>query len=420
MNAREVALELLLRWRRGRALADELLDEIFAQHALSALNRALATELFYGCLRQKLYLEHVFSVLELKRPSPAVTEILKLGIYQLLFLPKIPAFAAVNETTALAKRAASGPEAGFVNAVLRRVVAERQKILNERDALRAAQPWIYHSHPRWLHERWRKNFGDAETDALCEWNNAPPPIFVRLNTLKAEKISHEIVAEPSQFHPLCYKIAENFDVFSTKSWQNGELYAQDPSALMAVDMLDPQMGESVLDVCAAPGGKTTYIAQKMRNLGEIIAADSAASRLGKVAENCRRLGVTMVATMPCAATHLAKCLRNSRFDRVLVDAPCSNTGVLRRRADLRWRLKESEISRLAALQQKILEAAAALTKSGGALVYSTCSLEREENEAVVEKFLKTHKNFKLEETRATFPPREKVDGAFAARLRKTN
>jgi len=199
---------------------------------------------------------------------------------------------------------------------------------------------------------------------------------------------------------------------------------QDPSTLIAVDVLDPQPGESVLDMCAAPGGKTTYIAQKMQNRGQIIAADSSSERLGRLTENCSRLGVNIVTTpaplrtelAPFRAEWLGGCLRDAEFDRVLVDAPCSNTGVLRRRVDLRWRIEEKEIARLAALQEKLLATAARLTRPGGVLVYSTCSLEREENDRVIERFSGQHLEFTLETTRSTFPPRDGMDGAFAARF----
>jgi len=229
----------------------------------------------------------------------------------------------------------------------------------------------------------------------------------------------DIEAETTN-HPLSWWVTNTAGLFHTKSFMNGEFYVQDPSTLLAVDLLDPQPGESVLDMCAAPGGKTTYIAQKMQNRGRIIAADSTNSRLALVGENCRRLGVEIVATLACEGTRLDRCLRGQEFDRVLVDAPCSNTGVLRRRVDLRWRIQEEEIIRLAELQEKLLAAATVFTKPGGALVYSTCSLEPEENERVVERFLVKHPQFTLETTRALFPPRDGMDGAFVAKFRKTN
>jgi 16S rRNA (cytosine967-C5)-methyltransferase len=232
-------------------------------------------------------------------------------------------------------------------------------------------------------------------------------------------LSCDIQAEPTD-HPLCWRVTEASGLFGTKSFVNGEFYVQDPSTLVAVDVLDPQPGDSVLDMCAAPGGKATYIAQKMENRGRIIAADSSNSRLALVGENCRRLGVEIVASLACEGTHLDRCLRGEEFDRVLVDAPCSNTGVLRRRADLRWRIEPGEITRLATLQGKLLATAAKFTRLHGVLVYSTCSLEPEENEQVLDKFLATHRSFTLETTRELFPPRDGVDGAFVARFQKTH
>ena len=261
--------------------------------------------------------------------------------------------------------------------------------------------------------------GRDQAAALCEWNNQPPSIYIRINTLKASTKPADIAAESTN-HPLCWRVTDMTGLFQSKSFVNGEFYVQDPSTLAAVESLDPQPGDSVLDMCAAPGGKTTYLAQKMQNRGRIIAADSTNSRLALVGENCRRLGVDIVATLACEGTHLDRCLRGDEFDRVLVDAPCSNTGVLRRRADLRWRMEATEIARLAGLQARLLVSAAKFTKRHGVLAYSTCSLEPEENERVVETFQAAHPDFVLESTRSLFPPRDGVDGAFVARFRKTN
>jgi len=411
VNGREVALILLDRWPRSSALADELLEEQFGRKQLSSADRALTTELFYGCLRQKLALDFLMKLHAAKTPRPIVANILKLGLYQLTFM-RTPPHAAVNETVALAKRHASTAETKFVNAALRKAATTDLGL-----ALEKADPWVRLSHPRWLWERWRERSGDQGAAELCAWNNQPPPTYVRLNTLKTATWPDGIDGEPTS-HPLCWRVVEPARLFATQAWANGEFYVQDPSTLIAVDVLDPQPGDSVLDVCAAPGGKTTYIAQKMQNRGKIVAADSSNVRLGRVAENCRRLGAEIVATLPCDGTRLDRCLRGERFDRVLVDAPCSNTGVMRRRPDLRWRIQEKEIARLAALQLKLLNQAVGLTKPGGVLVYSTCSLESEENERVVEQFIGSHADVRLETTRSLFPPRDGCDGAFVARLGK--
>lgn len=411
-------MDLLNRWPRSRAFADELLEQALEECSLGESDRAFVTELFYGCLRQQLALEFLLARLATKPPRSVIANVIELGLYQLFFL-HTPGHAAVNESVAVAKEHGGEPEVKFVNAILRRAGREHQALSAEFEATRETQPWIYYSHPDWLWKRWAARLGNDNTAALCEWNNQPPPVYIRVNTLRAAGAPTDVATEPTN-HPLCWRVINTSGLFRTQSFLNGEFYVQDPSTLAAVDILDPQPGESVLDMCAAPGGKTTYIAQKMQNRGRIIAADSVNSRLALVGENCRRLGVTIVATLACEGTRLDHCLRGEEFDRVLMDAPCSNTGVLRRRIDLRWRLSEEEIRRLAALQAKLLDSAATFTKRGGVLVYSTCSLEREENERVVEEFLASHKSFALETTRSLFPPRDGTDGAFVARFRRTN
>jgi 16S rRNA (cytosine967-C5)-methyltransferase len=418
VNARELALDLLDRWPKSRLLADELLERSLAESSLSGADRAFVTELFYGCLRRKLSLDFLLAQLATKAPRPIVANVLTLGLYQLFYL-KTPAHAAVNETVALAKTHAGEAEAKFTNAILRRAQRESDALLAKLDDTRQREPWIYYSHPERLWNRWAARLGREQTAALCDWNNQPPALYLRINTLKTSAKPADVPADPTG-HPLCWRVTDTTGLFQTKSFINGEFYIQDPSTLVAVDMLDPQPGDAVLDMCAAPGGKTMYIAQKMQNRGRIIAADSTNSRLALVGENCRRLGVEIVATLACEGTRLDRCLRGEEFDRVLVDAPCSNTGVLRRRADLRWRLNEEEIARLAALQAKLIESAAKFAKRGGVLVYSTCSLEPEENEGVVEAFLASHEKFTVEMTRSLFPPRDGVDGAFVARFRRTN
>lgn len=391
VNSRDVALDLLQQWPQSRRLADDLLDAKLDAVHLSPADRAFVTELFYGCLRQQLALDFITAQLVTNPPRAVVRHLLHLGLYQLHFL-RTPAHAAVHETVELAKRHTTTAETRFINAILRRT---------QPDALRDAPVWVQHSHPEWLWQRWTARYGSAATTQLCEWNNQPPPVYVR-----GDKPWPGVLA-PTNFHPLCYRIVDAPKFFAAP----GQYYVQDPSTLIAVDILDPQPGEAILDLCAAPGGKTTYIAQKMHNQGRILAGDSSASRLGRVGENCRRLGVTIVATLACDGARPDACLRDSTFDRVLVDAPCSNTGVLRRRPDLRWRLNPDEITRLAQTQRQLLAAAAQRVRPGGILVYSTCSLEPEENEQVAVDL----PGFTRETQRATFPPRDNIDGAFVVR-----
>ena len=264
---------------------------------------------------------------------------------------------------------------------------------------------------------------------MLAWNNQPAPVFARLNPLRTPP---EITIENWRSDGIAYDF-RNYDwvpeslVFELKSvpsltklasFQKGEFYVQDPSTLLSVHVLDPQAGERILDLCAAPGGKTTYIAQVIEDDGEIFAGELDPDRLKLVTENCKRMHITSVT--PCLPDELDNYRRNGGelFDRVLVDAPCSNTGVIRRRLDLRWRIRAEEIDRLRKTQLELLQRATTLLKPGGVLVYSTCSLEPDENEQVVAEFRADNPLFELESERTLFPPRDKVDGAYVAKLRR--
>jgi 16S rRNA (cytosine967-C5)-methyltransferase len=271
-------------------------------------------------------------------------------------------------------------------------------------------------------EKWRANFSDDATLQLLEWNNTPPKTFARVNKLKLgtaalldqwreEKVGFDAVARDWADDNLAFELQSHPPLAFLKSFTTGGFYIQDPSTLLAVRALDPQPGETILDLCAAPGGKTTFIAQLMNNTGKIIAHDTP-ERVKLITENCARLGVTNVEVTSTFN------FQPATFNRILVDAPCSNTGVLRRRVDLRWRVTTEEIARLRATQVDLLALAATMLQPGGVLVYSTCSLEAEENSSVVQEFLTEHPGFKLASERQLTPFTDGVDGAFVARLEK--
>jgi 16S rRNA (cytosine967-C5)-methyltransferase len=257
---------------------------------------------------------------------------------------------------------------------------------------------------------------------LLGWNNSSPPTFARVNTLKTtpenlvkvwelEGVRFETTSLTWAPPHLLFKLGHHPPLTGLGSFQNGFFYVQDPSTLLAVEMMNPRPGETILDVCAAPGGKSTYIAQKMKNEGSILARDIDAARLKLIEANAARLGATCVTTDSSPDTVAPQC------DRVLVDAPCSNTGVMRRRVDLRWRIQPEEIIRLAQTQLQILSFAATRCRTGGVLVYSTCSLEPDENGAVIRQFLNSHPAWRLEEERELTPIHDQVDGAYCAKLR---
>lgn len=418
-NPREIAFDLLCKWERGAGAADDLLHAALQRSALAPRDRGLVTELFYGCLRQRAALDWLLAQKAERMPKPDIAVLARLGLYQLFFLDRVPAHAAVNSTVELAKHASSERLGGFLNGVLRNALRDRPALAS---ALQQQPLAVRYSHPEWLVTRWLARYGEADTRALLDSNNRPPKVFARVNTLRtsAEALLAKwhaagIEAEPFSAGPCPMPMIE---VRATESaerlpgFAEGEFYIQDPSTLLAVELLGAQPGERVLDACAAPGGKTTCLAQLMQDRGEIVAEDSSADRLKHVVVNCARLGVACVTVQQARGNDSTE----TWFDRVLVDAPCSNTGVLRRRVDARWRLRAEDIARLATEQLALLQKAARRVKRGGALVYSTCSLEPEENRGVVEAFLRANAAFTLERCVETSPQRDGLDGAFAAKL----
>ncbi len=440
---REIAARILGKRRFSDDYTETLLEHALIPARLSSADRGLTQELVFGIIRWQETLDWLIArKTQGRTQKPGLQDLLRLGLYQIFWLDRIPDHAAVHETVEQAKRDGFGSQAGFINAILRGYLRENEEtraLLNE---LKASQPALGYSHPEWLVRRWQKQFGDERTRQLLESNNTPPKNFARLNTLNFgkppaapdEKRVHrgvpERITEAGQFLTFWRDEGVDYDFFSRdwtgdglmfelkshpplntlESFQKGWFYIQDPSTGLAVRELHPRPGETILDLCAAPGGKTTFIAQLMNNQGRIIAHDNVPDRLKLIQENITRLGVT------CAETTSALDPRLSTFDRILVDAPCSNTGVLRRRVDLRWRIQPDEIERLRATQLDLLHKSAARLKPGGTLVYSTCSLEPEENTALVQQFLATQPGFKLERERQLLPFVDGVDGAYVARM----
>jgi 16S rRNA (cytosine967-C5)-methyltransferase len=295
------------------------------------------------------------------------------------------------------------------------------------DDLKISNPAIGFSHPQWLVEKWQKRFGAEKTSQLLEWNNLPPKIFARVSTLKIdagkllekwreENVEYDFVRRDWLDENLVFELKSHPPLHSLTSFRDGWFYIQDPSTLLAPMELVPQPGEMILDLCAAPGGKTTFVAQLMGNEGKIVACDISEERLKLIRENCQKLSVTCVDTILISENPKSQ-IANQKFDKILIDAPCSNTGVMRRRVDLRWRISREEISRLQKTQLGLLKLAAPKLKPGGVLIYSTCSLEPEENSEVVKEFLREHNNFKLENERELLPFADNADGAYAVRLK---
>jgi 16S rRNA (cytosine967-C5)-methyltransferase len=424
-NPRQIAARILSQRLASGEFTENLLETALAAARLSPADRGLCHELVCGVVRWQATLDCLIArkTTPGREQRPALQNLLRLGLYQIFWLDRIPPHAAVHETVEQAKRSGYGAQAGFINAVLRGYLREADEIRKILADMKISQPALGWSHPEWLVDKWRKRFGDDKTRQLLEWNNTPPKTFARVNTLKTdagklvgrwreENVEYDFFTRDWTGENLAFELKSHPPLNSLPSFRDGWFYLQDPGTLLAPVLLGAQPGEMILDLCAAPGGKTTLIAQQMNNEGRIVAQDVAPDRLKLVRENCTRLGVTCVETiLPSSLT-----LQPTTFDRILIDAPCSNTGVMRRRVDLRWRISPEEISRLQKTQIELLNQAAMKLKPGGVLVYSTCSLEPEENSEVVKAFLLEHQNFKLETERQLLPFADGVDGAYVAQM----
>ncbi|HSI10463.1 MAG TPA: 16S rRNA (cytosine(967)-C(5))-methyltransferase RsmB [Chthoniobacter sp.] len=405
-NPRQSCLQALLEWEKGKYFSDEILHTSLEKQPLPPLDRAFFMETFFGVLRNLSRLDFLIAQLREGRVDPQTRAVLRLGLYQIFHMRTAP-HAAVNESVAL-----GGHARGLINAILRRSLREKDAL---ESALAAASPAVRTSHPDFLIERWESEFGQEATRVLCEWNNEPADVHVRANGLRVtvgELLRSYAGARPSPVHPLAIKVEH-----IPPSWiALGLCYVQDPSTLVACDLLAPQPGETVLDACAAPGGKTTYLAQLMQNEGSIIACDLYDSRVARLRENLKRLGVTIARAIRHDCMQAGAPLQEGSFDRILVDAPCSNTGVIRRRVDVRWRLTEEDFLRMPAQQFALLRRTATLLKPGGTLVYSTCSLEPEENDRLVERVSAEVPSLRFIESRRSLPFVDRIDGAFAAKF----
>ncbi len=394
--------------------------------ALAGPDRGLLQELVMGAVRWQMTLDWLIARRAGGREQKRVLQVLlRLGLYQIFWLDRIPDHAVVNESVELAKKFGCGPQAGFVNALLRGCLRERESLRQALEELKTADPALGWSHPQWLCERWGAQWGQDRLRQLLAWNNTAPRLWARVNTLRTrvEALTDLWLEEGVSAAPVTVDWAKTIPLFELApsrplprlgSFKRGCFYVQDPSTLLAPCTMGPQPGETLLDFCAAPGGKATLMAQLIQNRGVIVAHDTAPERLAMVRQNVERLGASCVKTATSA--ELESGAAPPLFDRVLVDAPCSNTGVMRRRADLRWRIRPEELDRLQKTQLAILSRAATRVKPGGVLVYSTCSLEPEENERVIKAFLSATPGFALQFDRLLLPFADSVDGAYAARL----
>lgn len=444
-SVRQLASEILLKVDVRKAYADILLDQALKTSTLGDRDRALLTELIYGTLRWRGTIDGQLSRYlrqSLAKTDPLLRNLLRLSAYQLLFLDKIPDYAAVNEAVELAKIYGGEKTAGFVNAVLRNFLRQ-QGVANQvaRDDPSAKELAVTCSHPEWLVTRWLNEFGTESAKALMRANNERPPLVLRVNLLKGGRealldrfLQAGIDANLTPWSPQGMAVLSGPAVDELPGFADGLFQVQGEASQLVTYLLSPVPGERILDACAAPGGKCAHIAEMMQDRGELIAVDPAARGIAKIHQNLSRLGHGSArAVQADAGEELPESLR-APYDRILVDAPCSGLGTLRGHPEIKWHRNENDISRLSRLQAKILRRVAGYLRPNGVLVYATCTLMREENEALVEAFLAQHREFELEDAArylprqaahmardkffVALPQRDNTDGFFAARLRK--
>ena len=439
-KAREAALKIMAAVHQQGAYANVALAKELRQGNLSDMDRRFVTELVYGAVKAGETLDWIIKKY-LARPwgkvHPLVQEILRLGAYQLRYMDKVPASAACNESVELAKKFANMGAAKFVNGVLRSMVREPEKGNFPAGKGKATlQLALSEQHPEWLVRRWIKEFGYDEAKKLCHFDNEQAPLAVRTNTLKTspselflQLASLGVEATKSQLVDEGYVLEGYGSLDNLAPLQEGYCQVQDESSMLVAHVVDPQPGDFVLDVCSAPGGKTTHLAALMENRGRIVACDIYEHKLSRVMENAARLGINIIEPMLRDAREIQHDFAR-QADRVLVDAPCSGLGVLRRKPDSRWRKTEKLLQELPKLQLSILQSAAECVRPGGILVYSTCTIAKEENQDVVESFLAANKDFKLEHTGSRlpvprdaemvhlYPQRDGTDGFFIACMRR--
>jgi 16S rRNA (cytosine967-C5)-methyltransferase len=410
LSARRIALNALRTWRKEKRFADSIVSDFLAKAEVTESDRAFAFELFYGVLRNLTLLDFWIGCLRPSRVDVDLRDVLRLGLYQ-LFLLKTAQHAAVHETVELVPPR----QRPIINGTLRAAIRRQGELL----ARAEAEPlFVQTSHPQFLVERWQQHFGAKHAEELCKWNNLPAPIYGRINQLKVD------CEEFLRLYPHSRPLTRNpefveFGVFRAGAVRQGHCYIQDPSTAIACQILNPKPGEKILDACSAPGGKTGYIAQLMKNRGTIVACDRDPERLQILKENMARLGVGIVHISDHDWTrgHVpAEIASMAPFDRILLDAPCSNTGVMRRRVDVRWRLQPADFLRMQQRQLEILRALIPLLAPKGVLVYSTCSLEPEENQQVVRRILDASSALRCSEEKCSLPFRDGFDGAFAAKF----
>lgn len=412
-NSRREAASIIRRWMETGMFLENIISP-------DAKDRAFLVEVTYGVVRHKSELEWLARNLCTRPPDPQAVPFLLAGLYQVFMMDNVEEYALVNETVEAVKSAGLKYLSGFVNAILRNALRQKADLLS---ALARQPVETQYSHPQLLVMRWTARYGSEKTVDLCRWNNSRPSVTIRVRsgtatveeTLKALQAAGINAAASPSDPGSCIDLPHGIRVTDIPGFQDGLFMIQDASTLVPVRLLSPQPGEEVLDACAAPGGKTIFMAELMKAEGCITAMDISPARLRALEDNCRRMNLSGMIKTATGDASAPSSFGTGKYDAVLLDAPCTNTGVIRRRPEARWRFSKTSLAESALLQAKLLDSCSTAVKPGGRMVYSTCSIEPEEGEKLVERWLNKHGDFELAESRLVIPPGS--DGGYAALLR---
>ncbi|TJX16169.1 16S rRNA (cytosine(967)-C(5))-methyltransferase RsmB [Tissierella creatinini] len=401
INARDLALKILLEIHEKKGYSNLSITK-HINEKISQQDENLIREIVYGILENQLYIDYIISKsskIKVNKIHPAILEIIRIGIYQIAFMDRIPNSAAVNESVNLAKKYGHKGTVGFVNGILRSISRDQGILtIDVKDEIKYFS--IKYSHSEDLVKRFIKDFGSKFTEELLKANNSKPLLNIRVNTLKIDKDALKRKLEEKgfiisfgQFANDALIVHNPVRITNLDEFKNGEFTIQDESSMLVGQLLEPKEGALVLDLCSAPGGKSTHIGQYMKNKGLIISRDIFAHKIKLIESNAKRLGINIIKTEVFDALDLDKDLLE-KVDYLLVDAPCSGLGLIRRKPEIKWNRTSDDIDDLARLQENILEVAKHYVKKGGVLIYSTCTILDQENKALVEKFLANNRNFK--------------------------
>lgn len=428
-GARSIALEALIEIEQGGAYSNLLLNRLYKQHStLDPRDRSLITEIVYGTIQNQRLLDFYlqpFLKQRVEKLEQWVKQLLRMSLYQFIFLDRVPEHAVVHESVEISKTRGHKGITGMINGVLRNFLrstkASTEKVNDAQERLA-----IETSHPTWLVKRWVKQFGMERATKICQENNLPPNMTIRVNLLKSsrEKIKEALLKEGFEVEETAnakegLRIIAGGNVTQSGLFKEGHFTVQDESSMLIAPLLDPHPGMNVLDACAAPGGKTTHLAEYMNNEGQVLAVDLHPHKEKLVQFNAKRLGTSIVKTLVSDARKLNMKV-GQEFDRILLDAPCSGFGVIRRKPDLKWKKTESDIAQISRIQYDLLSHVAPLLKKEGQLVYSTCTYDPEENQEVIDRFLQQHEQFSMVEgsKRQILPHDFGSDGFYMIKLER--